>query len=57
LPPGKYWLSVVGQPERNQENSQLFSLRPLAARTLLVQPGKTLEVHITKEDQVQGAKR
>jgi Carboxypeptidase regulatory-like domain len=57
LPPGKYWLSVVGQPERNQENSQLFSLRSLATRTLVVQPGKTLEVHITKEDQVQGAKR
>jgi beta-lactamase regulating signal transducer with metallopeptidase domain len=57
LPPGRYWLSVVGQPERHADNPQMFSLRPLASRRLTVEPGKLLEVRLTKEDQSQGAKR
>lgn len=57
VPPGRYWLSVVGQPERHADNPQMFSLRPLASRRLTVEPGKLLEVHLTKEDQSQGAKQ
>jgi beta-lactamase regulating signal transducer with metallopeptidase domain len=57
LPPGKYWLSVVGQPQRHADNPQMFSYRPIASRQLTVEAGKTLEVRFTKDDQVQGANR
>jgi beta-lactamase regulating signal transducer with metallopeptidase domain len=57
LPPGKYWLSVMGQPERSPENPDLMSYRPIASRLLTVQAGKTLEVQFTKDDQIQRTKR
>jgi hypothetical protein len=56
LPPGKYWLSVVGQPQRHADNPQMFSHPPIASRLLTVESGKALEVRFTKDDQVQGAK-
>jgi hypothetical protein len=56
LPPGKYWLSVVGQPTRRADNPQMVSYAPIASRLLTVEPGQALEVRLTKDDQVQGPK-
>jgi beta-lactamase regulating signal transducer with metallopeptidase domain len=57
LPPGKYWLSVVGQPQRHADNPQMLSHPPIASRLLTIEAGKALEVRFTKDDQVQGANR
>ena len=39
VPPGSYWLSVVHKPERNNDHPAMYALRPIAARSLTVEPG------------------
>jgi beta-lactamase regulating signal transducer with metallopeptidase domain len=50
LPPGRYWLSIIGQPERNSKDPQLITLRPIASRLVTIEPGDTVEVNFTKDD-------
>jgi beta-lactamase regulating signal transducer with metallopeptidase domain/protocatechuate 3,4-dioxygenase beta subunit len=52
LPPGDYWLSIVHQPERDKSHPQMFSLRPIAARSLTVEPGGRYTVQFTEQDRL-----
>lgn len=53
VPPGKYWISVVAQPERDKANPQMTVLRPIASRQLTVAPGSTHEVLFMAKDAVK----
>jgi beta-lactamase regulating signal transducer with metallopeptidase domain len=53
VPPGSYWLSVVHKPERNKDEPAMFTLRPIAARSLTVEPGGSYKVQFTENDRVK----
>jgi beta-lactamase regulating signal transducer with metallopeptidase domain len=53
VPPGSYWLSVVRKLERSKGNPQMFTLRPIAARSLTVEPGGSYKVQFTESDRVK----
>ncbi len=53
VPPGRYWLSVVLRPERNKGQPAMFTLRPIAARSLTVEPGGSYKVQFTESDRVK----
>jgi Carboxypeptidase regulatory-like domain len=52
VPPGGYWLSVVHKPERSKDHPAMFTLRPIAARSLTVEPGGAYKVKFTEKDRV-----
>ena len=53
VPPGGYWLSVVRKLERSKDHPQMFALRPIAARSLTVEPGGSYKVQFTENDRVK----
>ena len=53
VPPGSYWLSVVRKLERSKDHPQMFTLRPIAARSLTVEPGGSYKVQFTENDRVK----
>lgn len=51
LPPGEYWISVVGKPERFIENgAEMFRISPVASQRLKLKPGDVQEVRFDKPD-------
>jgi len=57
LPPGNYWLYIIRQPERDKKDPQMFTLRPIGARSLTVEPGGTYKVQFTENDRVDRQER
>ena len=53
VPPGSYWLSVMHKLERNSSHPALGTLRPIASRSLTVEPGGTYKVEFTENDRVK----
>ncbi len=53
VPPGGYWLSVMHKLERSKDQPEMFTLRPIAARSLLVEPGGAYKVQFTESDRVE----
>ena len=53
VPAGSYWLSVVHQPERIQDNRAMFTLRPIASRSLTIETGGSYKVQFTENDRVK----
>jgi BlaR1 peptidase M56/Carboxypeptidase regulatory-like domain len=53
LPPGQCRLSVCAPYERHKDNPALSSARPLAARQLTIEAGKTYDIKLTAEDKVK----
>jgi hypothetical protein len=53
VPPGSYWLSVVLRPERNKDQPAMYTLRPIAARSLTVEPGGSYKLQFTENDRVK----
>jgi beta-lactamase regulating signal transducer with metallopeptidase domain len=50
---GSYWLSVVRRIEHNEDQRGLFTLRPIASRSLTVEPGGAYKVQFTEKDRVK----
>jgi hypothetical protein len=53
VPPGSYWLSVVHKLERSKDHPEMSVLRPIAARSLTVEPGGSYKVQFTESDRVK----
>ncbi|MDR3636999.1 MAG: carboxypeptidase regulatory-like domain-containing protein [Isosphaeraceae bacterium] len=52
VPPGDYWLSIMHRLERSKDRPEMFTLRPIAARSLTVEPGRAYKVQFTEKDRV-----
>jgi beta-lactamase regulating signal transducer with metallopeptidase domain len=53
VPAGDYWLSVMQKLERSKDNPHMFTLRPIASRSLTVEPGGSYKVQFTEKDRVK----